>query len=344
MKLKSASLCGSLLAALLVGNSVMAASIADFIDFSLRDSSGRALLPGRLYEPPEAAANPATPRPFILFLHGGGETGTNNISQINVNIDNLLAEAKLLGAYLYAPQSTTNWNSTTLTNNVMAMIDRAEAEQNVNARRMYVTGLSNGGGGTWNVLSRFPGRFAAGLPISGITPASDFVAANLIDTPIWAFHARDDTVVSVNSSRNVVTSILAAAQEPRPTYPAAGSATDFFVSNPNLNIHRVLEQLVDQQPNVSNYHISGDQLDLLYFELSFGGHVIWPNVYAEPPVYGWLFSHSLPVPVPEPSSTSLFLIGFLGTSVAMSRRWTPAIPRRISRPVRRDAENSVHRI
>ncbi len=295
-----------LLAASCLTNQGVAANVADFIDYSL---VGRGVqLPGRLYVPPEAISNPAEPRPFILFLHGGGETGTNNLSQINVNIDNLLAEAKSLGAFLYAPQSTTNWNSTTLTGNVMTMIDRAVAERNVDSRRLYVTGLSNGGGGTWNMLSRYPGHFAAGLPISGISPASDFAAANLVDTPIWAFHARDDTVVSVSSSRNVVNSVLTSAHEPLPTYPASGSSTDFFISNPNLSIHRVLEQLVDQQPNVVDYHIGGDQLDLLYYELSFGGHAIWSGIYNTPPVYGWLFSHALPAAVPEPASLYLMLL------------------------------------
>ena len=62
-----------------------AANPADFVVFS--DPT----IPGRLYVPPEASAGP---RPLILFLHGSGETGTNNFSQINVNIDNLLAGAK----------------------------------------------------------------------------------------------------------------------------------------------------------------------------------------------------------------------------------------------------------
>src|SRR5438552_2112501 len=99
-----------------------AASVSDFIDFSLRNSSNQVILPGRLYVPPEAASDPTTPRPFILFFHGAGEDGTNNVSQINVNIDNLLAEAKRRGAYLYAPQTTNNWSSATLTANAMTMI------------------------------------------------------------------------------------------------------------------------------------------------------------------------------------------------------------------------------
>src|SRR3954447_5730553 len=98
-----------------------AANVADFIDFSLRNSSNQVVLPGRLYVPPEAS-NTAVPRPFILFLHGGGEDGTNNTSQINVNIDNLLAEAKRRGAYLYAPQTIDNWGGTTIEANVLSMV------------------------------------------------------------------------------------------------------------------------------------------------------------------------------------------------------------------------------
>src|SRR5215218_6802593 len=116
--LVAASCC----AILLFAGAGMAANVADFVDFSLRNASNQVILPGRLYVPPEAASDPATPRPFILFMHGGGEAGTNNLAQINGNIDNLLAEAKRRGAFLYAPQSTGAWSTTTLTTNVMTMI------------------------------------------------------------------------------------------------------------------------------------------------------------------------------------------------------------------------------
>src|SRR5215212_1257419 len=196
-----------LAAFLLISRIAGGASVADFVDFSLRNASNQVILPGRLYVPPEATSDPTTPRPFILFMHGGGEAGTNNLAQINGNIDNLLAEAKRRGAFLYAPQSTGAWSTTTLTTNVMTMIGRAETTQNVDEHRLYVTGLSNGGGGTWNIASRYPGVFAAALPICGVTPASDFVPSRLLNEPVWAFHARNDTVVSVNVSRNVVNNI-----------------------------------------------------------------------------------------------------------------------------------------
>jgi predicted peptidase len=277
---------------------VWGANVADFIDFSLRDSSDNLLLPGRLYVPPEVASDPSTPRSFILFLHGAGEDGTNNTSQINSNIDNLLAEAKLKGAYLYAPQTMSDWSSATLTNNVMTMIGRAEADMDVNATRIYITGLSNGGGGTWNMLSRYPGQFAAAIPIAGVAPASDFMPSHLLSTPIFAFHARDDSTVSVSTTRNVLNKILSADGVSLPTYPTLGSSTNFFIYNPDLVSNLAVQQAVVQFGNVNQFSISGSQLDLMYFELFAGGHAIWSNVYSGAPVYDWLFSHSLAVPEP----------------------------------------------
>jgi predicted peptidase len=300
-----------IMAATFSAGPILAASVADFADFSLPGTRGGVILPGRLYVPPEGAADPTTPRPFILFLHGGGEEGTNNTSQINANIDNLLAEAKLKGAFLYAPQSTSDWSSITLTNNVMTMIARAKTTMNMDPSRIYITGLSNGGGGTWNMLSRYTSEFAAAIPISGIAPASDFVPAHLLTTPIFAFHARNDTVVSVGTSHNVLNKIFAADGVTPPTYAAPGSQTNFFILNPDLPSHVAIQQAAMQQSDFTQFSISGSHLDLMYYELPVGGHAIWPNVYSGPPVYDWLFSHSLTVPEPACGTVIVAAVAFV---------------------------------
>jgi predicted peptidase len=268
-----------------------AANVADFLDFSLKSGSTN-ILPGRLYVPPEASL-PGAERPFILFLHGAGEAGTNNTAQVNGNIDNLLAEAKRRGAYLYAPQSTGAWSSTTLTANVMTMINRALGEQQVDPDRLYVTGLSNGGGGTWNMLSRYPTTFAAAIPICGVAPASDFIASRLVDQSIAAFHARNDPTVSVTTSRNVLNSVLTAAHEPLPTYLSTRDVTTTFVFSAAIH-------------------------DLNYVEFPTGGHGIWPVVYDSPGVYDWLFAHTLAVP--EPSVIGSSLAALLGLVHVRRRR------------------------
>lgn len=255
-----------------------AASIADFANFSLT-SGGNTLLPGRLYIPPAAVGDPSTPRPLVLFLHGAGESGTNNAAQVNGNIDNLLAEAKRREAFLYAPQTNGGWSSATILNRIAGMLDRALVEQPIDPTRVYVTGLSMGGGGTWNMIARFEDRFAAAVPICAVSPNSSFVPGAMNDMPIWAFHARDDGVVSYTSTRNVIAGILTAAGEPLPSYPARPSG-DFAYLSPTI--------------------------DLRHTEYRTGGHGIWGRVYNTPEVYEWMFAHSL---IPEPASVTIAAIG-----------------------------------
>src|SRR5262249_22239443 len=113
-----------------------AASVSQFQVFSLTSGSGATLLPGRLYVAPDTAADP-TPRHLILWLHGAGGVGTNNTSQVGSNIDELLAEAKQRGAFVYAPQTPSDWFP--VYTQVGTMLDRALADFNVDPNRLYVT-------------------------------------------------------------------------------------------------------------------------------------------------------------------------------------------------------------
>lgn len=259
-----------------------AANVSDFADFSLLSGTST-LLPGRLYIPPPAVSDPNTALPLILFLHGSGESGTNNLGQINGNIDNLLAEAKRRNAFLYAPQTNGGWASTTILDRVKTMIDLAVANQSVDPSRLYVTGLSMGGGGTWNMLHRFDDLFAAAVPICAVSPSAGSEPANLLDDAIWAFHARNDGTVSNQTSRNVINGILSAGQQPLPAYPTPPASSDFAFASPTL--------------------------DLQYTEYLTGGHGIWGRVYNTPQVYEWMFAHSV---VPEPGSLVIAGAGLLG--------------------------------
>jgi predicted peptidase len=280
--------------------SVHAANIADFVDFSLRTSRGSILLPGRLYAPPEAS--PAHPVPLVVYLHGSGASGTNNSLQIEQTPDMLAAEAKRRGAMLYVPQTNAGWTATSVTDSVTTMISRAVNELGADPDRLYVTGYSMGGGGTWNMLSRNPGRFAAGLVVSPALQGTDFKAANLIRTPIIAVHARDDATTPVSNSRNVVNQILAAAGEPTPTYPDARSTKYFVAANLAVPFH---QDIVYSEPpgSTTNYFISRPDLDLMYYEQPTGDHTGLLGVYYSEGIYDWMFSHALSTP--EPSSFAL---------------------------------------
>ena len=259
-----------------------AASINDFVNYSLLDNSSNPLLRGLLHVPAGYSTNPTAPRPLILFLHGAGESGTDNRRQINGNIDNLLAAAKARDAFLYAPQTNAGWSSSTLLSHAMSMIDRAIAERQVDPNRVYITGLSMGGGGVWNFVHQFSDRVAAAVPVCAVSPSFGFDPANILDEPIWAFHGRSDTVVSVNVTRNVVNSLLTEAGQPLPTYPLI---SDTFRQN----------TLFEFPP-----------LDLRYTDMR-GNHDIWSQVYNTPAMYDWMFSHGA---VPEPHSIVLGLFLF----------------------------------
>lgn len=278
-------------AVLLPALPAVAASVNDFIVHSFLDSNNNVLLPGRLHIPAEFATDPNTPRPLIIFLHGAGESGTNNLLQINGNIDNLLAAAKTRGAFLYAPQTNAGWQGPTNLSRAITMIDRAIADFHADPNRIYVTGLSMGGGGTWNVLNQYPDRFAAAVPICGVAPAPSssftnpalgFQPANIIDKAIWAFHGRNDTTVSVTVTRNVINSLLTEAGQSIPTYPPVNA------------------------PRTPHIRFDFPPLDLHYTDM-FGGHGIWFDVYNQAlnaDMYNWLFAHTQ---IPEPATLVLTL-------------------------------------
>jgi hypothetical protein len=252
----------------------------------------------------------------MVFLHGGGAIGTNNITQVEHTPDYMLDEAKRRGAYLYVPQAPTaptGWATLAHIDAAMSMIDRAILEGNVNVNRLYVAGYSNGGGGTWNLLSRNPDRFAAAFTLSSVMPASGFDAENLLGTAILTVHARDDATVPVARTRNVINGILEAAGEPLPSYPAAGSNLLYLVSNPHYPFHRDLEAAITPDIGI-NYFISRPDLDLMYLETPDGGHTGLLGLFYDPVLYQWMFDHALSVPEPGTLSLSGVLALFLLTS------------------------------
>lgn len=314
-----AFLPAAIVAFIVIATSAHAANIADFVDFTLRTPRGQVALPGRLYVPPDAS--PADRVPLIVYLHGSGASGTNNVLQIEQTPDMLAAEAKRRGAMLYVPQTSAGWTATSVTDSVTTMITRAVNELGADPDRLYVTGYSMGGGGTWNMLSRNPGRFAAGLVVSPALQGAGFNAANLIDTAIIAVHARDDATTPVTNSRGVVNQILAAAGEPTPTYPDARSNRYFVAANLAIPFHR---EIVYSEPPGStiNHFITRPDLDLLYYEQPTGGHTGMLGVYFSEGVYDWMFSHSLAVPEPR---TAVLLVA-CGLALALAKRQLRGAP------------------
>jgi predicted esterase len=302
------------LAAVLATIRLSAANLPDFTDYSLRNATGQVTLTGRLFTPPEAAASP---RPLIVFLHGAGAIGTNNTTQVLHTPDYLLDEAKRRGAYLYLPQTSVGWSTLSHIDSVATMIDRLIDDGQVDARRLYATGYSNGGGGTWNLLSRHPDTFAAALPIAGVAPAAGFTPSNLLGTAIFAAHARDDATVGVDRSRNVIASVITAAGATPPIYDRR-STQNFFVFNPTIPLHQELSTLIDPF-TTRTYPVSHPDLDVLYYEGAGGDHSGPLGMYYIPITYDWMFSHLIPAPEPATFTTLALCVGAIAAIQRQTR-------------------------
>ena len=156
--------------------------------------------------------------PLVLFLHGSGESG-DDLNKVKVHGPPKLVDSN--GPFpfiLVAPQSPgRGWDPHVLN----ALLDSVIKKYRVDKNRVYVTGLSMGGYGTWALAAAYPGKFAALAPICGGGKPTD--AGKLARLPIWVFHGAKDTTVLPRRSEEMVEAIKAAGGNPKFTlYPDAG--------------------------------------------------------------------------------------------------------------------------
>lgn len=159
-----------------------------------------------LYLPHDYRTEHRAKWPLLLFLHGSGESG-DDLSRVKLHGPPKLIEAgQDLPFIVVSPQAkeTFGWDTATLG----ALLDKVERQYRVDPDRIYVTGLSMGGFGTWAMAAAFPNRFAAIAPICG--SGNPETAAALRHLPIWAFHGAQDTVVPPEGSANMVKALRAA--------------------------------------------------------------------------------------------------------------------------------------
>lgn len=170
-----------------------------------------------LYLPPDYDAQDAWP--LILFLHGRGERG-NDLELVKKHgLPKKLASGEQLPFVLLAPQCPAGSFWTEEFDALNALLDDAIAKLKVDARRVYLTGLSMGGSGTWHLATRYPQRFAAIAPICG---TGNWLTAQerLLKMPIWVFHGDADSIVPISQSEKMVETLKAAGGNVRFTvYP-----------------------------------------------------------------------------------------------------------------------------
>jgi len=157
--------------------------------------------------------------PLLIFLHGAGERG-DDLAKVKVHgPPKLIEQGKDYPFVVISPQCPKDrwWQPTEL----LALVDAAAAKYKIDPDRIYLTGLSMGGFGTWGLAALAPERFAAIMPICG--GGETLSAARLAKLPVWAFHGAQDKVVPLKRSEDMVEALKKVGGDVKLTvYPEAG--------------------------------------------------------------------------------------------------------------------------
>lgn len=184
-------------------------------------------VPYLVFHPAGYAAQGQQRWPLLVFLHGAGERG-DNLEQVTVHGPPKLAKARPDFPFVVvSPQCPANrtWDIEGLD----AWLTHVLKTENVDPDRVYLTGLSMGGYGTWAWINAHPERFAAAVPIcGGGDPVAIWLAGGdrrtvLSRLPIWAFHGGKDTVVPPGESERMIDAYKRIGNAPKLTlFPDAG--------------------------------------------------------------------------------------------------------------------------
>jgi predicted peptidase len=162
--------------------------------------------------------------PLVLFLHGAGERGSDLTQLTAHGLPEMIGkQEKSFPFIVVSPQcpARDSWTSDREIATLDGLLDNLEARYRIDKDRVYATGLSMGGMGTWRLAVEFPDRFAAIVPMSGGgDPAK---AKTIAHIPTWVFHGMKDTTVPFKASQDMVDALKAAGADVKFTaYPEAG--------------------------------------------------------------------------------------------------------------------------
>ncbi|MFA4923876.1 MAG: prolyl oligopeptidase family serine peptidase [Ignavibacteriaceae bacterium] len=157
--------------------------------------------------------------PLMLFLHGAGERGSDLNLVKRHGPPKLIEQGKDFPFIVVSPQCPENvWWST---DDLSALLDELVEQYQVDNKRIYVTGLSMGGYGTWALAEKYPNRFAAIAPICG--GGNPLTICKIGNLPVWVFHGAKDPVVSINESQQLVNALKNCGNNAKFTvYPETG--------------------------------------------------------------------------------------------------------------------------
>lgn len=225
--------------------------------------------------------------PLVIALHGAGERGNDNQKQIEFHglatiwVDSL--NQKEHPCFVVAPQCpeeqrwvNIDWSSekydfknTPISNELATVVDLIDSliqKHPIDEARIYITGLSMGGFGSWYLLMNNPNRFAAAIIMSGATDPQ--MASEIKNIPIWNFHGDLDKAVPVEGSRNMINAISNCGKD------------ILLISNPN-------NKLFWNSKFKTNRILSSTHI---YTEYKGKGHAVWAESYNNWHIREWMFS------------------------------------------------------
>ena len=179
--------------------------------------------------------------PLVIFLHGSGERGSDNEAQLKWGVMNFATDQNMIQhpAIVIAPQcpEKVSWSNFTRGKTssdirlqptptkpmelLIALIHQLTKTMRIDSNRIYITGLSMGGFGTFDAIERYPNLFAAAVPVCGGGDISK--AASIAHVPIWIFHGAEDPAVNPAYSVDMLKALNEAGAHPGFTeYPEVG--------------------------------------------------------------------------------------------------------------------------
>ena len=222
--------------ALILFSSVAFLRAEDFEAKTFTGANGKSL-PYRIMKP--LNLDPAKKYPLVLFFHGVGENGADNNAQLKNGVMAFASKAnrEKFPCFVACPQCPqgvkwvdTDWGLPKHTQpkeptwplvTAMELLASLEKELPIDTTRIYISGVSLGGFGTWDAITRWPEKFSAAVPVCG--GADETKAPMVAKLPIWTFHGDKDGVVKTIRSRNMVKAIQDAGGSPKYTeFPGVG--------------------------------------------------------------------------------------------------------------------------
>ncbi len=207
-------------------------------------------IPGFYQSLPARYGSTAKKYPLLIFMHGAGEKGDGD-EKLNLVLKNsvpkLISEEKFPASFrvrdehhsfvVISPQTISN----STPEDINSTIDYAVENLRVDEKRVYIIGVSMGGGAAWNAAAKYGARIAAVAPMCGATSVSESKAKAIADNKVavWAFHNEDDERVNVSTTENFITYInnsTPAVTAKSTIWPTGGHDSWTKASDPALQV------------------------------------------------------------------------------------------------------------